>query len=281
MTLPPSFSTRVPAADAEPPGNVVSILPQETWDERTALTSRNDVIDNQHLLPRLDRVGLHLEKIRAILLHVLGSLAGTWELTPLTDRHEGRAEPQGQGGAEEEAAGIQANDDIGLLGEGLLDVQLEGVDERLEQGGVGEDGQDVLEQDARLREVGELAQGGAEVYFKTGEFGGTGGIGGGESSLGAMARVGGGIGLLGGRVRGSGGAVGVLGGGSGVVGVAVSRVLSVGDGSTTHIEGLEGGKICGWGMGFRDWMLGGQRQVRGAWAERIDSFGCRLFDMLQ
>ena len=140
MILPPSFSTRVPAADAEPPSGLVSILSQNTWDERSTLTSRNDVVDNQHLLPRLDRVGLHLEEIRAILLHVLGSLAGTWELTPLADRHEGRAEPQGQGGAEEEAAGIQANDDIGLLGEGLLDVQLEGVDERLEQGGIGEDG---------------------------------------------------------------------------------------------------------------------------------------------
>lgn len=225
MILPPSFSTRVPAADAEPPGGLVSILSQGTWDGRTTLTSRNDVVDNQHLLPRLDRVGLHLEEIRAILLHVLGSLAGTWELTPLTDRHEGRAEPQGQGGAEEEAAGIQANDDIGLLGEGLLDVQLEGVDERLEQGGVGEDGQDVLEQDARLREVGELAQGALKLYLKTGEFGGGGGTGGGEASLGGIAlesgvwlaggRVGGGVGggVVGGRHGGGGGWGGRYGGG--------------------------------------------------------------------
>jgi hypothetical protein len=57
-----------------------------------------------------------------------------------------------------------------------------------------------------------------------------------------MVGSGGGIGLAGGRVRGSRGSVGVLGRGRGVVGVAVRRVLSVGDGSATHIEGLEGGK---------------------------------------
>jgi hypothetical protein len=61
------------------------------------------------------------------------------------------------------------------------------MDERLEQGGVGEDGQDVLEQDARLREVGELAQGALKLYLKTGEFGGGGGTGGGEPSLGGIA----------------------------------------------------------------------------------------------
>lgn len=49
------------------------------------------------------------------------------------------------------------------------------------QRGIGEDGEDVFEEDARRREVGKLAQGRAQSYLKTGEFGGAGGMGGGLS----------------------------------------------------------------------------------------------------
>lgn len=186
-----------------------------------ALTSRNDVINNQHLLPRLDRISLHLEEIRAILLHVLCRLAGAGELAPLADRHKRGAQTQRKRRTEQEAARVQADNDVGLLGEGLRDVQLEGVDERLEQAWVREDGQDVLEQDARGGEVGELAQCALEFYFKIGEFGGGGGTGGGESSLGGIALERG-VGLACGRV-GSGGLAGDwrIHGSSGVDGVSV------------------------------------------------------------
>ena len=92
-TLPPSLSTSEPAADAEPPIVVVSKVFRGIRVGRIKLTSRNDVIHNQHLLARLHSVGLHLEEICAIFLHVLSSLAGTWELAPLADRHEGSAQP--------------------------------------------------------------------------------------------------------------------------------------------------------------------------------------------
>jgi len=100
-------------------------------------------------------------------------------------------------------------------------VQLEGVDKGLEQARVCEDGQDILEEDAGRREVGELAQRGLELYFKMGEFGGGGGTGGGESSLGGIALEGG-VWLAGGRV-GSGGLAcdGRIGGRRGVDGVAL------------------------------------------------------------
>lgn len=49
------------------------------------------------------------------------------------------------------------------------------------QRGIGEDGEDVFEEDTRGREVGELAQGRTQSYLKTGEFGGAGGMGGGLS----------------------------------------------------------------------------------------------------
>lgn len=70
---------------------------------------------------------------------------------------------------------------------------------------IGKDGQDILEENARLGEVRELAQRRLQLYLKTGEFGGGGGMGGGESSLGGMtvALEGGVRGALGRVSRGS------------------------------------------------------------------------------
>lgn len=94
----------------------------------------------------------------------------------------------------------------------------------------GEDGHDVLEENALGGEVGVLSQSISQSYFKIGEFGGTGGRGGGLDSFGAM-RVqlgvgcgGGRVGLGRGRMRGSGCAVDVLLAGALVLGVAVRRV---------------------------------------------------------
>jgi hypothetical protein len=192
-----------------------------------------------------------------LLLVALGDTLAR-ELALLPHRNETRAESQRKSRAKEEATALKTNNnvDAAVLAdsrvESSCDLEFQRAHKVGEVGVVGEDGHDVLEEDAGRGEIGELAQGGAEVYFKTGEFGGTGGIGGGESSLGAMAGVGGGIRLAGGRVRGSRGAVDVLGGGSGVVGVAVRRVLSVGDRSAAHIEGGREGKIAG-GMGDFWW----------------------------
>lgn len=54
------------------------------------------------------------------------------------------------------------------------------------QMGIGEERQDVFEEDAGRGEVGELTNGLLEAYLKTGEFGGGGGRGGGESFLGGF-----------------------------------------------------------------------------------------------
>lgn len=59
------------------------------------------------------------------------------------------------------------------------------------EGWVGEEGQDIFEENARFREIGELTKSSAKSYLKTGEFGGAGGMGGGVSGL-----FGGGGGIL-------------------------------------------------------------------------------------
>ena len=94
---------------------------------------------------------------------------------------------------------------------------------------VGEDGHDIFEEDARRGEVGVLPQRGSELHLETGEFGGGGGIGGGESSLGGIfgcvLKSGGGVGFGGRWVRGRRGFIGCLGGGGGVFWVTVGRML--------------------------------------------------------
>jgi hypothetical protein len=73
---------------------------------------------------------------------------------------------------------------------------------------VGENGQDVFEEDARRGEVRELAERTPQSYLKTGEFGGAGGGGGGESSLGGIGLEGR-VWFVAGRVRGRSGSRGV------------------------------------------------------------------------
>jgi hypothetical protein len=70
-------------------------------------------------------------------------------------------------------------------------VKFQGANKGLMERRVGEDREDILEQNSRGGEVRELAQGTAQSYLKTGEFGGAGGIGGGESDLGGIGESGG------------------------------------------------------------------------------------------
>lgn len=155
------------------------------------LTSSDDVVDNQDLLARLDGILLHLEEIGAVLLLVLGGDARAGQLALLAHRGETGAETEGQAGSEEEAAGVEADNNVGnLLAKGLLDLELEDGAEGLVDGGVEEEGHDIDEVDALDGEVGEVTQGALELYLPTGEFGGGGGGGGGLSSLGILRGVG-------------------------------------------------------------------------------------------
>lgn len=156
-------------------------------------TGSNDVVDNQDLLAGLDGIVLHLEEVLAVLLLVANGLTGTGELALLAHGNEAGTETEGQARAHEETTGFETDDHIGLLATVVLEnVELKGADEGLVQGVVGEDGHDILEQNSRGGEVRELAQASAQLYLKTGEFGGAGGIGGGESDLGGIWKGGGG-----------------------------------------------------------------------------------------
>lgn len=151
-------------------------------ESRRKLTSRDNVVDDQDLLARLDGALLHLKVVDAVLLLVGDAHAGAGHLAPLADGHEAGIEAQGQRGAKEEAAGVEADDDVGLDA-ALEDLQLEGAEESEVGGGVLEQGEDVDELDALDGEVGEALERAEQLYLCTGEFGGGGGGGGGLPSL--------------------------------------------------------------------------------------------------
>lgn len=174
-------------------------LPFSLLSRRWGNTCSNDIVHNDHLLALLNRARLHLEVILAIFLVEALRLTGAGQLALLPHRNETGTKPQRQAGPKQESSGLETNDDVGLLvlAVGLDDVQLETPDERFVKSDIREHGHDVLEQDARLGEVRKLAQGIAQSYLKTGEFGGAGGMGGGLSGdLGG----GGGIWIVGRRI---------------------------------------------------------------------------------
>lgn len=169
-------------------------------------TSSNDVVDDQHFLALLDDALLHLEVVGAVLLHVLGGDTRAGQLALLADGDEAGVEAQGHGWAEQEATGVEADDDV--RGDGVaiaaevLELKLQGAEQGGVDLGVEEPGHDVQEVDARDGEVGKAAEGLLQAYLCTGEFGGGGGGGGGLSSRGMVGRC-----VVTTRARGRGGQV--------------------------------------------------------------------------
>lgn len=80
-----------------------------------ARTSRDNIIHHQHSLARGDGVLLDLEEVLTVLLLERRLLGRTWQLSWLAHRSKARTQSQSQRGAEEEAAGVKANDHIGSL----------------------------------------------------------------------------------------------------------------------------------------------------------------------
>ena len=73
------------------------------------------VVDDQHPLPLLHRVVVDLERVGAVLEVVGRADAGRRQLARLAHRREAGADPVGDGGAEDEAAALDADDEVDAL----------------------------------------------------------------------------------------------------------------------------------------------------------------------
>jgi hypothetical protein len=128
------------------------------------LTSGNDIVHNQDLLALANSILLHLEKILAVLLDVLGSNARSGKLALFANSGERNAEAKRKTRAEKETTGVEANDNVGLSRESLGDLEFEGINKGGMGGWVGEERHNIDEVDSRDREVGEAAQRLAQAY---------------------------------------------------------------------------------------------------------------------
>ena len=97
---------------------------------------------------------MDFEGVGAVLEVVVDAGDGGGELFGLADGDEAGVEAVGEGGAEDEAAGLDAEDEVDFAADV---VGGEGVDELGEAGLVAEEGGDVVEEDAGFGEVGDGA----------------------------------------------------------------------------------------------------------------------------
>ena len=99
---------------------------------------------DEHARPVRDRVRVQLERVEAVLERVLGADRAPRELPGLARRDEAAAEPVGERRAEDEAARLRAQHEVGLAGLGERRELLDGLVQRLR---VREQRHDVLEDD--------------------------------------------------------------------------------------------------------------------------------------
>lgn len=116
--LPPHFSMSSPAAHAEPPVAIRSLL---EWDEyRGTPQKRKNPLDDDTVLPRQDSIRLHLKLIDSVLLLVRDNVDLSRQLADLSHGYKGGSQSQGENGSKKETSGIQADNDVDLAGRGRL-----------------------------------------------------------------------------------------------------------------------------------------------------------------
>jgi len=109
------------------------------------------VVYEDDALAGCDGVEVNLKGIGTVLKVISDAGHGSGELARLAHGHKAGVEAVGQGGSEDEAAGLDAKDQVNVVRD---IVRRQGVNELGEASLVLEQGGDVVEQDAGLGEVG-------------------------------------------------------------------------------------------------------------------------------
>ena len=120
-----------------------------------------EVVDEHDSLAGLDGVLVDFQRVGTVLQVVSHAGDGRRELAGLADRDEAGVEPVGESGAKDEAASLDAEDEVDLL---FDVVSSESVNEFGEAGLVFEQRGDVVEEDARLGKIGYGAHKGFELF---------------------------------------------------------------------------------------------------------------------
>lgn len=120
-----------------------------------------EVIDEDDALAGSDGIDVHLDGGLAVLEGVGGILGLKGEFTLFADGDEADAQLVGDGGAEKEAACVDADDFVWAQRFAGPEEEVYGL---AEEGAIGEEGGDVFENDAGLGEIGYIADGFCEAF---------------------------------------------------------------------------------------------------------------------
>ena len=124
-----------------------------------------DIVDDQHILAGRDGVLVDLQYVGPIFERVFDALTLGRKLFLLANRDKAIAQGIGDGGSDDEAARFNAEDQVDWAGGVALS---QAIDDPLEPGRVFQQGGDVVEIDAWLREVGDFADEGFELVHSEG-----------------------------------------------------------------------------------------------------------------
>ena len=112
------------------------------------------IVEHKDMLAGRDGVGVDLDRVGAVFEVVLLGHRGAGKLARLADRNEADVKRVGHGGTEDEASSFDADDGVDS---GVTPRIGERLDGRCEPVRVSEQGRDVLKDDPRLRNVGDVA----------------------------------------------------------------------------------------------------------------------------
>ena len=118
------------------------------------------VVQQHHALAGLHRIGLHLDPVGAVFQRVVQPDGRARQLARLAQHDEAEAEFQRQRRGDQEAAALDAGQHVGLV---RADDVGQARHRRAPGRAVPQQGGDVVEQDARLREIRDAADMVAEV----------------------------------------------------------------------------------------------------------------------
>lgn len=119
------------------------------------------VVDDDDLAALADGIGVDLEAVGAVFEGVVDAVDAAGELAGFANGDEPGGEGLSDGGAEDEAAGLGADDEFDTLAAVGVGHQLDGEGETP---GIRQQRREILEENPGLGEVGDVADEGVEVH---------------------------------------------------------------------------------------------------------------------
>src|SRR5262249_47706843 len=133
--------------DEREPRDVAALLLRERGRGAGRAAGGEQIVHDEDLRAGLDRLDVHLELGLAVLELVGHAVGLVRELAGLAHRDEARVQPRRERAAEDEAARLDAHDDVDVLADEALGEQIE---RDVEGARIREERRDVLEEDPGL-----------------------------------------------------------------------------------------------------------------------------------